>query len=387
MSKQMFRWPLFPGGPILCHVLLEEGLSLFAVDEQHGAGMVAAVPFGPAEERPRRWKIGSTPAPFGLGEPRGQIAEREQAVAALLMEFRWDGGHGLHGRDLVGPGSAAVGQRLREPVGIEAGGRVRVGHGRRVCFVDSRQTREAADSNRFPIRRGVYMRGFLMTCLILTAAAAVRAEELKIAAGEQIVAIGDSITQAGGYLRDIDMVFATQYPDLKIPKVINTGISGQKAEDLVGRFGRDVVARKPALVTIDIGINDVWHRLGQPHNDEVLRRYKENLERMVDAAQGAGIRVVLCTPTVIQEDPNSEGNKRLKLYCDVVRQIAADKKCLLADLHAGFIDTLAKKTGNGNQLTSDGVHMNGVGDWLMAEVIVGALGVPKEKVEAAKTAR
>jgi lysophospholipase L1-like esterase len=231
------------------------------------------------------------------------------------------------------------------------------------------------------------MRGFLMTCLILTAAAAVRAEELKIAAGEQIVAIGDSITQAGGYLRDIDMVFATQYPDLKIPKVINTGISGQKAEDLVGRFGRDVVARKPALVTIDIGINDVWHRLGQPHNDEVLRRYKENLERMVDAAQGAGIRVVLCTPTVIQEDPNSEGNKRLKLYCDVVRQIAADKKCLLADLHAGFIDTLAKKTGNGNQLTSDGVHMNGVGDWLMAEVIVGALGVPKEKVEAAKTAR
>lgn len=233
------------------------------------------------------------------------------------------------------------------------------------------------------------MRGFLMTCLILTAAAVVRADDLKIAAGEQIVAIGDSITQAGGYLRDIDVVFATQYPDLKIPKVINTGISGQKAEDLVGRFGRDVVARKPALVTIDIGINDVWHRLGQPHNDEVLRRYKENLERMVDAAQGAGIRVVLCTPTVIQEDPNSEGNKRLKLYCDVVRQIAADKKCLLADLHAGFIDTLAKKPveAKGNQLTSDGVHMNGVGDWLMAEVIVGTLGVPKEKVEAAKTAR
>ena len=233
------------------------------------------------------------------------------------------------------------------------------------------------------------MRGFLLTCLILTGAVAVRADDLNIAAGEQIVAIGDSITQAGGYLRDIDVVFATQYPDLKIPKVINTGISGQKAEDLVGRFGRDVVARKPALVTIDIGINDVWHRLGQPHNDEVLRRYKENLERMVDAAQGAGIRVVLCTPTVIQEDANSEGNTRLNLACDVVRKIAADKKCLLADLHQGFLDALAKKPADakGNQLTSDGVHMNGVGDWLMAEVIVGALGVPKEKVEAAKTAR
>lgn len=224
---------------------------------------------------------------------------------------------------------------------------------------------------------------------VVIGTAVVRADDLKIAAGEQIVAIGDSITQAGGYLRDIDVVFATQYPDLKIPKVINTGISGQKAEDLVGRFGRDVVNRKPALVTIDIGINDVWHRLGQPHNDEVLRRYKENLERMVDAAQGAGIRVVLCTPTVIQEDPNSEGNKRLKLYCDAVRQIAADKKCLLADLHQGFLDALAKKPADakGNQLTSDGVHMNGVGDWLMAEGILGALGVPKEKIEPAKTAR
>ena len=86
--------------------------------------------------------------------------------------------------------------------------------------------------------------------------------QLQLKPGDQIVAIGDSITAGGGYLRDIDDVLATQYGDLKIPKVINKGISGQKAEDLVPRFGRDVVKLKPAYVTISIGINDVWHRLG-----------------------------------------------------------------------------------------------------------------------------
>ncbi len=52
------------------------------------------------------------------------------------------------------------------------------------------------------------------------------------------MAIGDSITAGGGYLRDIDAVLAQQYPDLKIPKVVNKGIGGQKAEDLVKRFDR-----------------------------------------------------------------------------------------------------------------------------------------------------
>jgi lysophospholipase L1-like esterase len=66
-------------------------------------------------------------------------------------------------------------------------------------------------------------------------------KDLQLKEGSQIVAIGDSITQGGGYLRDIDAVLAQQYPDLKLPKVINKGISGQKAEDLVKRFDKDVV--------------------------------------------------------------------------------------------------------------------------------------------------
>ena len=217
-----------------------------------------------------------------------------------------------------------------------------------------------------------------------TAIQIMETEDLKIQNGGQIVAIGDSITAQGGYLRDMDAVFARQYPGLKIPAIINAGIGGQKAEDLIARFDKDVIQKKPALVTIDIGINDVWHRVKEPHSDEVLKNYRANVTKMVEAAQAAGIRVLLCTPTLIEENASSEGNKRLIMYCDAVKEIAAEKKCLLADLHEVFLQALARKPADvqGNQITGDGVHMNATGDWLMAGEILKALGVPREKVQA-----
>src|SRR5271156_5477915 len=80
--------------------------------------------------------------------------------------------------------------------------------------------------------------------------------EFQLRAGDQIVAIGDSITQAGGYLRNIDAVLAQAYPELKLPKIINVGIGGQKAENMVARFEKDVIEKKPRVVTISVGIND-----------------------------------------------------------------------------------------------------------------------------------
>jgi lysophospholipase L1-like esterase len=206
-------------------------------------------------------------------------------------------------------------------------------------------------------------------------------KHLQLKPGDQIVAIGDSITQGGGYLRDIDAVLAQQYPALKIPKVVNAGIGGQKAEDLIQRFGKDVVGQKPAFVTISIGINDVWHRVGQPHDPKVLAAYKQNVAKMVDQAQAAGIKVILLAPTVIQEDPNAEGNKRLLLYVEAEKQIAAEKKCQFVDLHGMFLAAIKKKPAN-EKLTGDGVHMKPLGDAIMAAGVLRALGVPDAKIAA-----
>lgn len=207
--------------------------------------------------------------------------------------------------------------------------------------------------------------------------------ELLLKSGDSIVAMGDSITQGGGYLRYADAVLAQQYPDLKIAKILNKGISGQKAEDLIARFEKDVIANKPAVVTINIGINDVWHRLGKPHDDEVLKNYKSNVTKMVDLAQAAGIKVILLTPTVIEENADAEGNKRLTLYVDAMKQIAAEKKCGAVDLHGLFLEAIQKKPADKKTwLTSDNVHMQPLGDALMAAGMLRGLGVPDEKISA-----
>ena len=211
-------------------------------------------------------------------------------------------------------------------------------------------------------------------------------KDLILKPGDRIVAIGDSITQAGGYLKDVDAVLTATYPELKIPPIVNVGIGGQKAEDLIKRFQKDVVDRKPAVVTISIGINDVWHRAGMPHDPRVLADYWANVSKMVDMAQSAGIRVILLTPTVIHEDPDRDANKRLRIYVEAERQIARERKCSLVDLHRMFLAAIARRPAdvpNKEQwLTSDGVHMKPLGDALMAIGVLRGLGVPDEKITA-----
>ena len=186
--------------------------------------------------------------------------------------------------------------------------------------------------------------------------------QFQLKEGQQIVAIGDSITAAGGYLRMIDAVLAENAPKMKFPPVV----------------------KKPAYVTLSIGINDVWHRLGQPHDPNVLAAYKANIEKMVDMAQAANIKVILLTPTIINEDANNEGNTRLKMYVQAMKDIAAAKKCQVADLHQMFLNALAKKPAGAPEhwITSDGVHMNDQGDAIMAVGVLRALGANDRVISA-----
>jgi lysophospholipase L1-like esterase len=192
-------------------------------------------------------------------------------------------------------------------------------------------------------------------------------------------------------LKNAAVMLDSLYPELKLPPIKNEGVSGQKAEDLVKRFQKDVVDRKPAVVTISIGINDVWHRANAPHQPQVLADYWVNVGKMVDMAQAAGIKVILLTPTVIGEDPAAAANKRLRIYIEAEKQIARERKCTLVDLHRMFMSVVARRPSDVKDkehwLTFDGVHMNPAGDTLMAIGMLRALGVPEAKIQAAVTAK
>lgn len=218
--------------------------------------------------------------------------------------------------------------------------------------------------------------------LVPTAADAPK--ELILKRDERVVTLGDSITAAGTYQRYVEQVLAANYPAFAGFKLLNAGVSGNKAENMMARFEKDVLAKKPSLVTIHVGINDVWHRVNLPHQNDVLKAYRDNVAAMVDRAQAAGVRVILLAPTIIQEDLRSEGNLRLPWYVAAMRKVAADKRCQFVDLHAMFRSALRHKPPEekGNWLTTDGVHMKPLGNAIIALGILRAFGVPDEKIAA-----
>lgn len=215
----------------------------------------------------------------------------------------------------------------------------------------------------------------------------------------RIVCLGDSITQQGeqpgGYVWLLRRYLAALYPEQPI-EVVNAGISGHKSTDMLARFQRDVLDKKPDLVTISVGVNDVWHGFygGYPRGDGPrgipLDAYRRNVEEMVRLARAAGVRVVMLSTTVIYEDLSSPENARLVGYNRALREIAARNGARFVDYQRPFRDLIATyrdRTGaRDNLLTGDGVHMNPTGNRVMANVLMGGLGISPEARAAVRDA-
>jgi len=199
---------------------------------------------------------------------------------------------------------------------------------------------------------------------------------------DKLAFIGDSITQAGGYLRVMAYVLKIQYPALNLTNFINAGISSQTSGDMSPRFAASVrLDEKPACVFINAGLNDIFRAgLDKPHDPATLAAFRSNIVHMVEEAQAARVRVVLLTPTIWGEDPGNDPNKRLALYADAMKQIAQEKHCEVVDLHGIFLHALAAEGKSTHITVSDGIHMNALGDMLMAIGVLRALGVPDSKI-------
>ena len=208
--------------------------------------------------------------------------------------------------------------------------------------------------------------------------------QVELKKGDRVVFLGDSITQAGarpnGYVRLVIRGLASA--GVKTTAV-PAGISGHKSNQMLARLERDVLSKSPDWMTLSCGVNDVWHgKRGVP-----LDQYKVNITKIVDNCQAAGVKVMLLTSTMIGEDKGNANNGKLAAYNEFLRQLAKEKKCLLADLNADMqtsIDDAEDKKG-GKLLTSDGVHMNPAGNRMMAVGVLKAFGLSSEQVEKART--
>jgi acyl-CoA thioesterase-1 len=197
-----------------------------------------------------------------------------------------------------------------------------------------------------------------------------------IGQGQTLVCLGDSITQAeDGYVSVMAALIAARYPERAI-RVVNAGIGGNKAPDMLDRLERDVLAQRPDWVTVSVGINDVWHGLDDPTRGVSLADYEPTVEQIVSRLQEAGAQVALVTPTVIGEETGGAPNQKLAEYTAAMERIAQRRGPRIAPTHSDFLLTL--RTGQAAdpqfRMTTDGVHLNAVGNARMALTILETLG-------------
>ena len=222
----------------------------------------------------------------------------------------------------------------------------------------------------------------LLTVAALCAPSFATADEpMPLKKGEKIIFLGDSITQGGvgpkGYVTVVKNALAEKHKDLGI-EVIAAGISGNKVPDLQKRLEKDVLAKKPTVVVIYIGINDVWHGENNPANGTSKEKFEAGLKEIIGKIKDGGARVVLCTPTVIGEKKGGANKLDAKLdeYADISRKVAKDTGSQLCDLRKAFADHLDKNNADDKEkgvLTGDRVHLNDAGNKLVADTILATI--------------
>ena len=157
---------------------------------------------------------------------------------------------------------------------------------------------------------------------------------------------------------------------------INKGISGNRVVDLYARIKRDIINYRPDVMSILIGVNDVWHELGDSPNgvdaDKFYKVYSMLLDEVFEALPN--IKIMILEPFALEACSTSANweyfRTETKKRAEMAKKIAEKYSLPFIPLQAGF-DELAKKTGNSYWL-GDGVHPTAAGhefiknEWLKA---------------------
>jgi lysophospholipase L1-like esterase len=142
-------------------------------------------------------------------------------------------------------------------------------------------------------------------------------------------------------------------------EVLNRGVNGERSDQIRGRFERDVVEARPAIVVLIAGVNDVYQ--GRP-----AAFVTGELRAMYDRAAKAGIRVVAGT-IIPYNTATPDQNARMH---EINRWIKAQAA---ADPNITFVDTRAAAAASNDQdrlfESPDGLHPSAAGYRRMAEAV------------------
>ncbi len=178
----------------------------------------------------------------------------------------------------------------------------------------------------------------------------------KISRGEQavIVALGSSSTAGAGasskdmsYPAILEGELRRRLPDLDI-RVINRGVGGQRARDMLARLEADVLAEKPDLVIWQTGGNDAIHDVG-------VEKFRKYTRKGVQRIQEAGANVLLMDSQWL---PKAERYPNYMSYQMAVADVARESGVGLFrryDVMKAWVQ--AGKLSAADIIGTDGLHM------------------------------
>jgi len=207
-------------------------------------------------------------------------------------------------------------------------------------------------------------------------------KKIKLLTDQVILFQGDSITDAGRNKEDNSsnnpgalgsgyaMLAAAQILEKYAPlnlKIYNKGISGNKVYQLAERWDKDCLEIKPDVLSILIGVNDIWHKLNGQYNGtvEIYRNdYIALLERTKKALPD--VKLIICEPYAVPgvKAVDDRWYPEFYEYQEAAREIAALFGATFIPFQSIYDE--AQKRAPGAYWTNDGVHASFAGAQLMA---------------------
>ena len=234
--------------------------------------------------------------------------------------------------------------------------------------------------------------GFMVVSIPEILSAALQSKEViknTLLKNNVILFQGDSITDSGrnredsscntsgalgsGYPMLAGAELLEKYSPLDL-KIYNKGISGNKVYQLAERWDKDCLEIKPDILSILIGVNDIWHKLNGQYNGtvEIYRKdYVALLERTKKSLPG--VKLIICEPFAVPgvKAVNDKWYPEFYDYQKAAREIADKFGATFVPFQKIFDE--AQKKAPGVYWTGDGVHPTLAGAQLMAHAWLEAI--------------
>jgi lysophospholipase L1-like esterase len=227
---------------------------------------------------------------------------------------------------------------------------------------------------------------FIALLVLLSAAAARDNFELKDS--DRVVFYGDSITDQRLYTTFVETYAVTRFPNLHV-RFVHSGWGGDRVTGGGGgpvdlRLERDVIAYKPTVMTIMLGMNDGSYRA---YDAAIFNTYATGYQHILETVKRAlpGIRITVIQPSPyddVTRAPQFEGgyNAVLVRYGEFVKELGQRLGLTVADLNTPVIAALEKAKATdaalAQKIVPDRVHPGPGGHLLMAEALLKAWKAP-----------